>query len=79
MSKQVRRPYKDEQQRAPEVKYVPGNRGRISPRRQITVTKEQLQEEYSYVSQDLRRILVLAVLLFVLLIGLNIGLPYLGF
>lgn len=46
--------------------------------RQIIVTEEQLREEYAYVIRDLRHILVLALIMFILLIAANIAWPYLG-
>jgi hypothetical protein len=33
---------------------------------------EEFAEEYSYVGQDLRRILILAVIMFAVMIGLNL-------
>jgi len=33
---------------------------------------EEFAEEYSYVGQDLRRILILAVIMFAIMIGLNL-------
>jgi hypothetical protein len=38
----------------------------------IVPIEEQLSEEYAYVTQDLRRVFLLAGLLFVLLIALNL-------
>ncbi|MFW6097478.1 MAG: hypothetical protein ACOC9Z_05360 [Chloroflexota bacterium] len=35
-------------------------------------TPEELEEEYAYVIRDLRQILLLAAVMFVLLIGLNL-------
>lgn len=35
-------------------------------------SKLDLEEEYAYVMQDLRRVFILAVLLFILLIALNL-------
>lgn len=35
-------------------------------------TPEELEEEYAYVIRDLRHILLLAVVMFALLIGLNL-------
>ena len=46
------------------------NRGRI---RQVSI--EELQEEYSYVLKDLRRIFVLALIMFALLVVANIVYP----
>ena len=46
------------------------NRNRI---RQVSI--EELKEEYSYVLKDLRRIFLLALLMFVLLIAANIVYP----
>lgn len=45
-------------------------RGRV---RKVSI--EELQEEYSYVLKDLRRIFLLALAMFVLLIGANILYP----
>lgn len=41
-------------------------------------TVEQLQDEYSYVTKDLRRVFILAAAMFLLLIALNLILPYFG-
>ena len=38
----------------------------------VMSVEEQLSEEYAYVIQDLRRVFVLASLLFILLIALNL-------
>lgn len=38
---------------------------------------EKFQQEYAYVIKDLRNILILAVIMFILLIILNLILPYL--
>lgn len=35
-------------------------------------TTEELEDEYAYVIRDLRQILILAVIMFALLIGLNL-------
>jgi hypothetical protein len=43
-----------------------------TPPRQTS--EEELQEEYAYVLRDLRRIFILAVLMFALLIALNFAL-----
>lgn len=48
-------------------------RGRIR-----NVSIEELREEYSYVLKDLRRIFVLAAVMFVLLIAANIIYPLLA-
>ncbi|MEM8861800.1 MAG: hypothetical protein AAGD96_26050 [Chloroflexota bacterium] len=47
-----------------------GRRNRIKE-----VSIEELEVEYSYVLKDLRRILLLALAMFVLLIGANLLLP----
>ena len=44
--------------------------GKVSTR---IPTKEELQEEYSYVIKDLRRVGILAALMFILLIAANIA------
>lgn len=58
----------------PERKRGKGNKARG---RQKKVTIEELQEEYSYVLKDLRRIFVLAGIMFVLLIAANLLFPIL--
>ena len=39
-------------------------------------TTEELEDEYAYVIRDLRQILILAVIMFALLIGLNLIMYY---
>ncbi len=41
-------------------------------------TEEDFREEYAYVINDLRRVLMLAGFMFTLLIILNIALPFFG-
>jgi hypothetical protein len=41
-------------------------------------TEENFREEYAYVINDLKRVLILAGFMFTLLIILNIVLPYFG-
>ncbi|MGB3715471.1 MAG: hypothetical protein WA996_13660 [Candidatus Promineifilaceae bacterium] len=57
--RRVRRRVKEEESAKPK-------KGPVVP------VEEQLREEYAYVMQDLRRVFVLASLLFVLLIALNL-------
>lgn len=79
MSKKVRRvkqTVRERQERAAAtaIRSTPAKR----PRGRIrNVPVEELREEYTYVIKDLRRIFYLALVLFVLLIGANILLPYL--
>lgn len=62
----------------PEVEVQPrlSTRPQKVSRQQATI--EQLKDEYSYVTKDLRRVFVLAALMFVLLIVANLVLPLLG-
>lgn len=46
--------------------------------RQTAATEEDFREEYAYVINDLKRVLMLAGFMFTLLIILNIVLPLLG-
>jgi hypothetical protein len=46
--------------------------------RQTASTEEDFREEYAYVINDLKRVLLLAGFMFTLLIVLNIVLPYFG-
>lgn len=53
--------------------------GRKAPKvSRAQATVEQLQDEYSYVTKDLRRVFILAAAMFLLLIALNLILPYFG-
>ncbi len=47
-------------------------RGSSAHEQKRASTREQLEEEYSYVLRDLRQILILAVIMFGLLIVLNL-------
>jgi hypothetical protein len=46
--------------------------------RHTASTEEDFREEYAYVINDLKRVLLLAGFMFTLLVVLNIVLPYLG-
>jgi hypothetical protein len=48
---------------------APPSRGVSTSRR---TSPEEFAEEYSYVTQDLRRILILAIIMFAIMIGLNL-------
>ena len=52
---------------------APKRRSRRNRIREVSI--DELKEEYSYVLKDLRKILLLALAMFVLLIGANILLP----
>lgn len=52
-------------------------KGKAGRGRQKQVSIEELQDEYSYVLKDLRRIFVLAGIMFVLLIAANLLYPVL--
>lgn len=52
---------------------TPKRRSRRNRIREVSI--DELKEEYSYVLKDLRRILLLALAMFVLLIAANILLP----
>jgi hypothetical protein len=54
---------------ARKVRRVRRSSGQTSAR--IT-SEEELREEYAYVIQDLRRVFILAIAMFLLLIGLNL-------
>lgn len=53
-------------------------RSRRSRNRQTGNTEEDFRQEYAYVLNDLKRVLILAGFMFTLLIILNLVLPYLG-
>jgi hypothetical protein len=53
-------------------------RSRRSRNRQTGTTEEDFRNEYAYVINDLKRVLLLAGFMFTLLIVLNIVLPYFG-
>jgi hypothetical protein len=53
-------------------------RSRRSRNRQTSTTEEDFRNEYAYVINDLKRVLLLAGFMFTLLIVLNIVLPYFG-
>lgn len=59
---------------AEEVAPAPARPTRRSPRQRTT---ESLEEEYSYVVNDLRRVFILAGIMFALLILVNLGLRFL--
>jgi hypothetical protein len=59
-----------------EVQPRPSTRPPKVSRQQATI--EQLKDEYSYVTKDLRRVFLLAALMFALLIVANLVLPLLG-
>lgn len=71
--RRVRRPSRD---RDVTVKSIPAASRR--PSRMIMVNEEELAEEYSYVLDDLRRLLIIAILLFMLLFGLNLAFPFIA-
>ena len=78
MTKKVRRPRRKQDENSGVPTSVPASGSR---RPSIRAARKQaenvdLQEEYSYVLKDLRRIFVLAIALFVLLIVANIAYPY---
>jgi hypothetical protein len=60
--RRVRRPVKD----------APGTRKATSATRGRKTTVEDLREEYGYVVRDLRRVFLLAIAMFALLIALNL-------
>jgi hypothetical protein len=57
---------------------IMAKRSRRSRNRQTGNTEEDFRQEYAYVLNDLKRVLILAGFMFTLLIILNLVLPYLG-
>lgn len=73
-SKRIREEMRKKRVRDNVPKSTPGRR-RKGRNRIRNVSIEELRQEYSYVLKDLRRIFILAALMFVLLIAANIIYP----
>jgi hypothetical protein len=75
MAKKVRRVKKkrtQKRQTAPQSEEAAPARAAESSRETSTSTTDQFRQEYAYVVKDLRRVLILAAIMFALLIALNL-------
>ncbi|MFT5193980.1 MAG: hypothetical protein ACI9EW_001112 [Cellvibrionaceae bacterium] len=77
-NKKIREDMRKKRFRPEKSTSVTSNSGRRRRGRIRTVSVEELREEYSYVLKDLRRIFILAVAMFVLLIAANLIYPFLA-
>lgn len=71
MAKKVRRVRKNKQssaEQAPQAASAPSSKAAVT----TDPTAEEFEQEYSYVLKDLRRVFILAAVMFVLLIALNL-------
>lgn len=70
-----RRTKRNKRQDAP-LKSTPAASRR--PSRMVTVTEDDLRTEYAYVLKDLRLLLIIALILFAVLFGLNLAFSFIA-